>query len=631
MAKLGETFNRIADLLAVALACLATYTAGFGVFDNVWYSGLTVGLGMTILFLRNDPQAKDKTIGGRSLVHVALAALYLWLAWVWLNIMLEQEEFFIEISTFQLAIAWIAIALIGYLTWRSFGLPMLIVYVLVGIYILLPDTYFGAGENWQRVAENLWYSTDGVYGRPVEVVGRIVLVFIVFGAVLQTSGAGAVLLKIAFSATSRFTGGPAHASIVGSALFGTMSGAAVANVVSTGIFTIPIIKRAGFRPKFAGAVEAAASTGGQIMPPVMGVVAFLMADVTGIPYLNIVIAATLPAAFYYASLFAVVLVEARRQGIQPIPQADRETMNGRDWLQSLTFFVPLVLIVWLLAQGRTAQYAGFYALISATILSLVFFPEFRKPKAWIQALVSAGQTAATLMVIVAAIGFVIGVINMSGVGLKFAQAILAVSGDSLFISLVLVMFGCLVMGMGVPSAPAYLIVALVMGPALEQLGVPTIGAHLFMLYFGVLSVVTPPVALAAFAAAPIAGAKPMETGFEALRLSIAGFIIPFIFIFHPDILLIDGFTVAGLAWAVGAFALATWLIATGISRFETAPIAPVECLLRVVAAVFVLVPQAPFSLAGAVAGLALIVWHRRGVQAKSTSKPNQASHSGGSK
>ena len=270
-----------------------------------------------------------------------------------------------------------------------------------------------------------------------------------------------------------------------------------------------------------------------MMPPVMGVVAFLMADVTGIAYVNIIVAAAIPAALYYVSLFAVVLIEARKQGIRPLPAEERPRLTATDWLQSIAFVVPLAVIVVLLSQGYTAQFAGFYALAAAFVLCVALFPKFRHPLAWWRALVSGGRTAATLMVIVAAVGFIIGVINMSGVGLQFAQGILAVSGDTLIVSLALIMLGCLVMGMGVPSAPAYLIVAIVMGPALEQLGVPTIAAHLFMLYFGVLSVVTPPVALAAFAAAPIAGSPPMATGVAALRLSIAGFIVPFLFVYHP--------------------------------------------------------------------------------------------------
>lgn len=383
MNALGICLDWAAKLLAVILAVLAIYTAGFGAFDNTWYSGIIVALGMTITLLRGPLDSPAMRI-----VNLGVAGVFVWLSWVWVQLMLEQEMFFVDISDFQLMLGWLAFALVAYATLREFGWPMVLVYIAMGIYVLAP---FGGDESWTRVAENLWYSTDGIYGLPVEVVGRVVLIFIAFGAVLQASGAGAVLLKMAFAATSRFTGGPAHASIVGSALFGTISGAAVANVVSTGIFTIPIIKRAGFSAKTAGAIEASASTGGQIMPPVMGVVAFVMADVTGIPYLQIVAAALIPAVFYYVSLFIVVLVEAKKMDIRPTPKAEREVMTGRDWLQSTAFFVPLGVIIYLLLEGRTPQYAGFFALAVATGMCLIFFPEFRKPKAWLTALIEIGR------------------------------------------------------------------------------------------------------------------------------------------------------------------------------------------------------------------------------------------------
>lgn len=588
----------VAKCLAVALAILAIYSAGFGVFDNTWYAALIVSLGMSITLLR---MSTNSTI--EKFVNVTIASIFVWMCFIWVQIMLEQEEFFITLSNFQIILGWVAFALIAYVTQREFGWPMVLVYAAMAFYVLVP---FGGDEDWMRVSENLWYSSDGVFGLPVQVVGRVVLIFIAFGAVLQASGAGAILLKMAFSATARFTGGPAHAAIVGSALFGTISGAAVANVVSTGIFTIPIIKRAGFSAKTAGAIEASASTGGQIMPPVMGVVAFIMADVTGIPYLSIVAAALIPAAFYYISLFIVVLIEARKLDIKPVPIEERESMTRRDWIQSLAFFAPLGVIIYLLLKGYTPQYAGFSALMVAIALCVILFPKFRKPKTWLDALIDAGSTSAILMVIVASIGFIIGVINMTGIGLELAQMILSFSGENLFFSLLLVMVGCLIMGMGVPSVTAYLVLALVMGPALEKLGVSTIAAHLFMLYFGVLSVVTPPVALAAFAAAPIAKSKPMETGVEAMRLSFAGFIIPFIFVFHPDILLIEGYTLVGLATTIASFLLATWLIATGLAQFETVRLPAWQSGLRILAAILVLWPTTSPTIMGALLGIALI-------------------------
>lgn len=612
-----QHLHRVADGFAIALAVLSFYVAGWGVFDGVMVSALTVWFGFTVGFYallpaKETPSATPPRLSQtlKPWLTIALSLLFTWIMWKWASVMLEQEEFFIEITRFDDAIGWIGLLIAGYLTWRYFGIPMLAVYLIMMAYALLPNDLFGAGEDWTRVAENLWYSTDGAFGRPVEVVGRMVLVFILFGAILQTSGAGEVLLKFAFVATSRFSGGPAHAAIVASAMFGTLSGAAVANVVSTGVFTIPIIKRSGFPAKFAGAVEAAASTGGQIMPPVMGVVAFLMADITGIPYLQIVVAALIPAAMYYASLFVVVMIEARKHNIAAIPPEKRETLTRQDWLKSLAFWIPLGVLVAYLLDGRTPQNAGFAATITATVLCLILFPDFRKPMKWLEALISAGRTSATLMIIVTAIGFVIGVVNMTGIGLSFAETILAVAGSQLLWSLFLVMLGCLVMGMGVPTGAAYLIIAIVLGPALERLGLPTIAAHLFVVYFGVLSVVTPPVALAAFAAAPIAGAKPMETGFEAVRLSIAGFIIPFIFVYHQDVLIIvDDFSVWGMLWAIFAFALAIWSIATCLGGFDKRTLALWERALRLIAGFGVLIPSVFIAAPATLIAVGLLAYH----------------------
>ncbi len=603
-------------MLAVGLAIFATVVAAIGVFDMVIVSGVTVLLGLLISIFRLEEKKSDPSLNTvRLLLHGLMALALIYIFWEWGKVMFEQEEFFITISGRQNAFGWVAILLIGYLTYRFFGGPMLAVVVLAGGYLLLPQNMGGADVAWAHAAENLWFSTDGVFGRPVEVVSRIVLIFIVFGAVLQKSGAGEVLLRLALAATGRFSGGPAHAAVAASAIFGSLSGTAVANVVSTGVFTIPIIKRIGFKAKFAGAVEAAASTGGQIMPPVMGVVAFLMADVTGIPYLKIIIAALVPSIMYYSSLVVVVVIEAKRLQIEAIPKKDRVKLTREDWLKSIAFVFPLAVIIAVLVTGRTAQNAGFYAFVSAFILCLLFFPGFRNPKNWWVALVDSGRTCAVLMVVVSAIGFVIGVINMTGIGLMFAEVVLSVASSNLWMALLFVMISCLVMGMGVPTGAAYLMIAIVLGPVLNRLGLSLMAAHLFVVYFGVLSVVTPPVALAAFAAAPIADAKPLETGFEATRLSIAGFIIPYMFVFHPDLLLVVGdLSIAGLLWALSIFAIATWGIATGLGGWEWNKLSSWQRAARLFSAVLLIVPGIPSAIAGGGILAGCLVLNRRAIR-----------------
>jgi TRAP transporter 4TM/12TM fusion protein len=343
----------------------------------------------------------------------------------------------------------------------------------------------------------------------------------------------------------------------------------------------------------------------------MGVVAFLMADITGIPYITIIIAALIPSLMYYGSLFVVVFLESKRLGIKPIPKTEQIKLTRDDWLKSLTVIIPLFIIVSVLVTGRTAQNAGFYGMISAFLLCLIFFPNFRHPKNWILSLIASGKTCAVLMVVVTAIGFVIGVINMSGIGLMFAEKVLSVASNNLWLALVFVMLSCLIMGMGVPSGAAYLMIAIVLGPVLKGLGLSLMAAHLFVLYFGVLSVVTPPVALAAFAAAPIAEADPFETGLEATRLSIAGFIIPFMFVFHPELLLVvDGFSFGGLVWTILIFAAATWGIATALSGWEFRRLPIWQRLVRLISAILFIIPGVPSALVAAFLLLGCIVINR---------------------
>jgi TRAP-type uncharacterized transport system fused permease subunit len=300
---------------------------------------------------------------------------------------------------------------------------------------------------------------------------------------------------------------------------------------------------------------------------------------------------------YYGSLFAVVYLESKKLGIKPIQVQDRVKLTRDDWLKSLTIFIPLTIIVAVLVTGRTAQNAGFYGMVCAFLLCLIFFPDFRHPKNWFHALVDSGKTSAVLMTVVAAIGFIIGIINMTGISLTFAEQVLSVASNNLYLALVFVMISCLIMGMGVPTGAAYLMIAIVLGPVLNGLGLSLLTAHLFVVYFGVLSVVTPPVALAAFAAAPIADASPFKTGLEATRLSIAGFIIPYMFVFHPDLLLVlDGFSFGGLVWALVIFSLAIWCIATALSGWESRPLPGGQRVVRLVCAILFIIPGIPTAL-----------------------------------
>lgn len=536
----------------------------------------------------------------------------------------------------------IATALTLYLTWRLFGIFIVGFCLFWIIYFftrgLLPEwTGILAGsqstfeQSMRSIVLNFWAQTGGMFGQPLQVVSGNVLIFIVFGAVLMASGAGKLLMKLANIMTGRFTGGAAHAAVASSALFGTLSGAAISNVVSTGVMTIPVIKKSGFKPAFAAGVEAAASTGGQVMPPVMGVVAFFVAGQIGLEYRYIVVAAIIPALFFYLGIFLTVYFEARRQGVGPLPPESRVGLTQRERMQCLVFILPLSVLCFLLFTQPSVPKAGFYGFLSVLICSLVLFPEFRSWTKLYDAFGNAGRMAAGIVVIVTAIGLIVGLIQVSGFSGRLSLLLAQLASGPLFTTLVVVALGAIVLGMGLPPGATYFIIVIALSSGIDAVGIAPLTLHLFVVFFAVISTVTPPVALAAFAAAPIAGADPIRTGFEAARLSLAGFLIPFVFVYHPAVLyklqvlfdwfggelpnsraMIDISSVSwlDLGWIVFAFTLSMWLLTSALTGYEKNRLFALERCARVVVGFAILIPN--FIIAGPafVASIALISGHR---------------------
>ena len=536
----------------------------------------------------------------------------------------------------------VATALVLYVTWRQFGGFIVGFCLFWVIYFFvrgwLPEwTGIFAGsestlaQSMRSMVLNFWSQTGGMFGQPLQVVSGNVLIFIAFGAVLMASGAGDLLMKIANRLTGRFTGGAAHAAVASSALFGTLSGAAISNVVSTGVMTIPVIKRSGFRPAFAAAVEAAASTGGQIMPPVMGVVAFFVAGQIGLEYRYIVVAAIIPAAFYYLGTFLTVYFEARRQGVGPLPADERPGLTPEERVQCLVFVLPLGVLSYFLFAQPSVPKAGFYGFVVALFAALVLFRGFRSWSKLYRAFVAAGRMSASIVVIVTAIGLIVGLIQVSGFSGRLSLLLAQLSSGPLFLTLIVVALGAIVLGMGLPPGATYFIIVIALSSGIEAVGIAPLTLHLFVVFFAVISTVTPPVALAAFAAAPIAGADPMRTGLQAARLSLAGFIIPFVFVYHPAVLyklqvlfewfgddpvsskaMIDITTVSwgDLGWIVAAFAMAMWLLTSALTGYEKNRLRAAERVLRAVAGLAVLAPGMGVAVPAFLGGIVLIVVHR---------------------
>jgi TRAP transporter 4TM/12TM fusion protein len=468
----------------------------------------------------------------------------------------------------------------------------------------LPGVLSHRGYSFERVI-SVTFSTQGIYGIPLHVSAAFAFLFIIFGAFLHASGVGDFFIKLAFALTGTRRGGPAKVAVISSALFGTISGSAVSNVVTTGTFTIPLMKRVGYKPYFAGAVEAVASTGGQIMPPVMGTAAFIMAEFTGIPYEKIIVAAALPAILYYAAVYFMLDFEALTLGLLGLPRKDLPRL-GETLKKGIHLFIPLIVLVYaLLVVGTSPILAAIYSMVSVVILSWVRTSTRMGPLKILTALNQGSCGVLEVAASCGSAGIIIGVLTLTGLGLKLVAAIMDVAGGMLFLILILTMLICFVLGMGMPTAPAYILTASVAGPLILNAGVPVMAAHLFIVYFSCISTITPPVALAAYAGAGIAGADPMKVGWTAVRLGIAAYIVPYIFVYAPQLLLIGTWNEVLLA--IPTALIGTYALARGV-QLTTAH--PVERLLMLAAALCLIKPGIYTDLLGGVLLLLGFLAHR---------------------
>lgn len=581
--------RHVAFAVAVALSCFQLYTAAFGVLSPERQRGIHYAFVLFLLFLlypaarsrRQSPPWYDLLLAGIAIAVNLYPVVYI-------------EEIVGRAGEFSAADSWVSIALIVLTleaTRRVIGWPLVIIALLsLGYAVfgnLIPGHFGHRGFDLQTVATHSVLTMEGVMGIPMAVASTFVFIFILFASFLKASGLGQFFIDLAVGLIGHRRGGPAQVSVVSSGLMGSISGSSTANVVGTGTFTIPLMKSLGYRPAFAAAVEAAASTGGQFTPPVMGAAAFIMAEVLGVPYLHIVVAAAIPAVLYYAAVALMVDKEAEKTGMKGLPRDPRNmaALVRQKWHMVL----PLVVIVYALVSGYTALFAGLVGAASCVVVSVVRRATRMSARTIVLALREGAENALLITAACAACGIVIGVFTLTGVGLKIGYGIVELAGGNPFLTLVLTMSTSLVLGMGVPTTANYIITSTVAAPALVALGVPPIAAHLFVFYFGILADITPPVAIAAYAGAAIAKADPIRTGITASRLAIAAFIVPYFFIYNPYLLLTDtdvGRTILAVASAlVGIYA-----IACAGSGFWRVPLKLWERAVLVVAAITLLDP-----------------------------------------
>ena len=442
-----------------------------------------------------------------------------------------------KMTTFHTVVGVVGILCLMELCRRCVGVPILCV---VGVLLVYT---FSTGIGIDRILYTLFYTTGGVLSTPVQICAKYIVVFIIFGAFLERTGIAAFFIELANSLVGRFSGGPAKVAVISSALCGMVSGSSVGNTVTTGSVTIPMMKKTGYKPEFAGAVEAAASTGGQIMPPIMGAAAFLMAEYMNITYAEVALRAILPAVLYFSGIFIAVHLEAKKLGLKGIDRSELPRLGKL--MTRIYLLLPLIVLVWLVTTGtRTMQFSASIAIIVAILVSLIDKENRITLEKILEALEAGGKSTITVAVACSMAGLIAGCITATGLASKLITAVVSVSSkvtfiDPTLVALFLTMICCIILGMGVPTTANYCIMASTCAPILITIGVPKIAAHFFVFYFGIVADITPPVALAAYAGSAIAKSNPMKTGVNATKLAIGAFVVPYIFCMNPAMLFVE--------------------------------------------------------------------------------------------
>lgn len=616
-----KILSKIIGVAAIVLVGLTLYTAFFGVFpDGIQRSAhlfivaiLVFATAFRMTFEPTDITPRKST--------VLLNRIWIVLALTGAAIATGHQLFNFEainnrygaITQYEIVFGSILVIILFDACRRTIGLPIVILaslFILYGLFgAYLPDPLSHRGYSLKRVASQIYLGGGGIFGTPLGVSATFVTGVVVLGALLEKTGAGQVLMDFATALTGRMRGGPAKAAVVGSSLMGMISGTAVANVLTTGPISIPLMRKSGYRKEAAGAIEAVASTGGQLMPPVMGAAAFIMAEFTNTSYLVIAKAALLPAVIFYAVLLAMVHFEAVKRNIPILRDADSVT----DWstmLKRSYLLIPLPVFVSMLLNGYSIMLSSFWAVMASVLVSYLNRTTALTFRRIIETCVSAASAVIPVALACAVAGVIIGIITLTGIGLKFSTLVVLLSGGSLPIALVLTMLTCLILGMGLPTAAAYILVATLVAPALVDLGVSLLAAHLFVLYSAMLSSITPPVALAAYAAASIANANPLKIAVLACQFGMAAFAVPYFFVYDPAILGLD------VTWVQISISFVT-AIAGGICAsaamlgYFTDRLSILERLFFAAAAILFMSSDWRFDLAAFALLAALVFWTSR--------------------
>lgn len=588
------------------------YTAIFGVLDAHLQRTIHLCFGLVLIFLLY-PARKSWSREKMNPLDAILAVLSV-VATMYLVVNYKELVTRAGMNTpTDIAIGVIGVLLVFEATRRTVGWPMLTValvflaYAFLGPY--MPGILAHRGVSFDELVSHLYFTTEGIFGVPMGVSSTFIFLFILFGAYLDATGLGKFFIDFANALAGWAVGGPAKVAVLSSGLMGTVSGSSVANVAGTGSFTIPMMKKLGYRPSFAGAVEAAASTGGQLMPPVMGAAAFLMAEFVGVPYIEVVKAAVIPALLYYTGIWLSVHYEAKKYGLKGTPREELPKF-GPLLREKGHLALPLIVIVYLLVTGYTPMRAALYA-IGLTIVCACLRKNTRITfKQFVEGLIVGAQSVLGVLIACASAGIIIGVVTKTGVGLKLATALLDLAGGKMLPAMFFTMITSLILGMGVPTTANYVITSTIAAPALVQMYVPVLAAHMFAFYFGIVADVTPPVALAAYAGAGIAGANPMKTGVTAAKLAIAAFVVPYIFVLAPQLLMINA-TAPTILMAMVTAIIGMWGLSLAMIGFCQHPLNVLQRIAFFIGGLCLIIPGSMTDLIGIVILFLGYQWQRR--------------------
>lgn len=604
----------IISLLAIGLSVFHIYTAGFGTLPSWQQRSIHVVWAVLLIFLLF-PVRKGKKFGIIDVIVVLLTlvdAAYIILGAD--GIQSRQGNPNIN----DIIFGTLLIALVLEATRRTNGILMAAIGLFFLAYIFLGPYFPGSlahpGVRYGKMIDQMFNSTLGIFSDPIYVSSTVLILFVIFGAFLMRSGGGQFFTNFAFSALGNKTGGPALSAVGSSALVATITGNGAANAAITGSFTIPLMKKLGYSKRFSAAVEAVASQGGQIMPPIMGASVFIMAESTGIPYITLALYALIPAVIYFLIVGFTVYFHAKRLHLAGIPKEQLPNMK-EILLKESYLFIPIIAIIVLMVMGYSPMKAGFYAVILTLLLSWIRKATRMKPIDVLAALESGARGVLTVVAACATAGIIVGAVSLTGLGLTFSRFVINISGENLFLLLILTAIASIIMGMGMPTVSAYIVVSVLGVPALVELGVNLIAAHMFVFYFGVMSGLTPPVAITAYTTAGIAGSRPQMTALYAVRIGLGGFFLPFIFVYNPELLLQGG------DWLKISISLITaifscYLFSAAIENYWLGQLGIVKRLLLLAGALLLITPGLYGDLAGLALVIVVLIWQKKSTSMK---------------